>query len=128
MGNWVNPRSRPHVDRFVYDTNAAFASADIGIDTIADFLIGTDKIVLDKTTFTALTSIAGNGFSVASEFASVTTDAAAATSTALVVYNSTNGSLFYNQNGSAAGLGSGAKLAMLTGNPLLNAASFTIQT
>ena len=114
-------------DRFLFDSNTVFSSA-IGIDTIADFVTGTDKIVLDKTTFTALTSVAGAGFSLASEFARVTTDTAAATSSARIVYNSTNGNLFYNQNGSTAGLGTGAQFATLTTNPIIAASDFVIQT
>ena len=114
-------------DRFLFDSNRAFALADLGVDQITDFLSGTDKIVLDKTTFTALTSAAANGFSVASEFASVTTDTAVVTSAARIVYNRSNGKLFYNQNGSAAGLGTGAQFATLTGNPVLNASDFVIQ-
>jgi hypothetical protein len=35
--------------------------------------------VLDQTTFTALASVAGNGFNLANEFAVVDSDAAAAT-------------------------------------------------
>lgn len=44
-------------DRFIYKSNAAFTSNAIGIDRITDSVSdsGTDKIVLDKTTFTALT-------------------------------------------------------------------------
>jgi RHS repeat-associated protein len=114
------------IDRFVFDINAAF-STTIGVDAIADFTIGTDKIVLDKTTFTALTSAAGNGFTVSNEFARVTTDDAVATNAARIVYNSSNGKLFYNQNSTAAGLGTGSQFATLTSNPLLTALDFVIQ-
>ncbi|WRH68660.1 MAG: hypothetical protein RSE13_11160 [Planktothrix sp. GU0601_MAG3] len=98
------------------------------MDTITDFDISqTDQIVLDKTTFTSISSIAGTGFSVASEFATVTTDALAAISDATIVYNSTTGGLFYNQNGTAAGLGTGAKFLTLTNKPVLTATQFVIQ-
>jgi Ca2+-binding RTX toxin-like protein len=114
-------------DRFLYDTNAIFAAAAIGVDQLTDFTLNTDKIILDKTTFTALRSIAGSGFSTASDFASVTTDAAAATSSAFIAYNRVNGKLFYNQNGTTAGLGTGGQFVTLTGLPNLTASDFLIQ-
>ncbi|MGL6339500.1 MAG: calcium-binding protein, partial [Waterburya sp.] len=114
-------------DKFLYDTNAIFASSAVGTDRIADFVIGTDKIVLDQTTFTDLTSTIGNGFSVTSEFAVVGSDAAASTTEALIVYSSATDHLFYNQNGSAAGLGSGANFATLSGIDNLSADDFVLQ-
>ena len=116
------------VDKFIYNTNAAFTTTALGVDSITDFTIAQgDLIVLDKTTFTSISSIAGTGFSVASEFAKVTTDALAATSAADIVYNSTTGGLFYNQNGTAAGFGTGAKFLTLTTKPVLTATQFVIQ-
>jgi hypothetical protein len=55
---------------------------------------------------------------VAAEFATVTSDAAAATSSAYIVFNSTYGRLFYNENGSADGFGTGGQFATLTGATL----------
>ena len=116
-------------DSFIYNTSAAFATSAVGVDTITDFTIGQgDKIVLDKTTFTSISSIAGTGFSVASEFAKVTTDALAATSAADIVYNTATGGLFYNQNGIAAGFGNGGQFLTLTNKPVLTASQFLIQT
>lgn len=86
---------------------------------------GSDKLALDKTTFTALTSIAASGFSV--EFAVVDSDAAAATTGAAIAYSSATGTLFYNSDGTADGLGSGGQFATLTGIPGLRAADFQIQ-
>ena len=115
-------------DKFIYNTNAAFTTTAVGVDTITDFNISqTDQIVLDKTTFTSISSAAGTGFSVASEFAKVTSDALAATSAADIVYNTTTGGLFYNQNGTAAGLGTGAQFLTLTNKPALTATQFVIQ-
>jgi len=111
----------------VFNSNAAFSSADLGIDTIEDFSILGDKLVLDKTTFSKLTSTTGTGFSKASEFATVSSDAAGAIISAFIVYNSTNGKLFYNQNGSSGGFGSGAQFAVLSGNPVLVASDFVMQ-
>jgi len=115
------------VDSFLFNSNAVFSAADLGIDTIEDFSILGDKLVLDKTTFSKLTSASGTGFSKGSEFATVTSDGAAATSGAFVVYNSANGKLFYNQNGSSSGFGSGAQFAALSGNPVLVASDFVMQ-
>ncbi|WP_442936636.1 calcium-binding protein, partial [Nostoc sp.] len=112
-------------DSFVYDTNAAFTSAAVGIDTIADFnRSGGDKIVLDKTTFGAITSVVGTGFSNASDFQITSLGAV---SNAVIVYDPLTGHLLYNQNGSAAGFGSGGQFAQLTGAPTLTASDFIIQ-
>jgi Ca2+-binding RTX toxin-like protein len=102
-------------DWFTYDTNAIFTASSIGSDIIQDFTRGSDKMVIDKTTFTAIKSNAGIGFSVANDFAVVSSDSVASTSQALIVFNSVNGRLFYNQNGIADGLGSGSLFATLSG-------------
>ncbi|MEH2024670.1 beta strand repeat-containing protein, partial [Nostoc sp.] len=106
-------------DKFLYNTNAEFSSAAVGIYAITDFKSSEgDKIVLDKTTFGAITSAAGTGFSNANDF-QITSNAG--TSTATIVYDSVSGQLFYNQNGSA-GL-----FATLTGAPTLTASDFLLQ-
>ncbi|WP_392476642.1 beta strand repeat-containing protein [Nostoc sp. C110] len=108
-------------DLFVYNSNADF----VGVDVIADFQSSKgDKIVLDKTTFSTITSAAGTGFSNITDF-QITSSAA--TSTAKIVYDPLNGELFYNQNGSAAGFGSGGLFATLTGSPTLTASDFVLQ-
>ena len=115
-------------DKFIYNTNAAFTTSAVGVDTITDFTIGQgDKIVLDKTTFPKITSVAGTGFSINSEFAKVNSDALAAKSAADIVYNTATGGLFYNQNGTAAGLGTGGKFLTLTNKPVLTENQFLIQ-
>lgn len=117
-------------DHFVFDTMTAFATPEIGVDTIVDFSISEgDKIVLDKTTFRALTSIARKtpGFSNSHEFAVVNDDIAASISQAAIIYNSSNGGLFYNPNANEPGLGGGELFAKLTGFPLLAATDFIIQ-
>ncbi len=113
-------------DRFLYNTNAAFNAGALGVDRIADFRIGVDKIVLDKTTFRNLTSAAGGGLNAASDFARVANDFQAASSNGRIVY-SESGNLFYNQNGSAAGFGSGALFATLTGDPAIGRGDFIVQ-
>lgn len=115
-------------DRFVFDSGTIFMTAAFGIDTIMDFVTGeADRIVLDKTSFTALTSAAGNGVSVPAEFSSVASSTLAATSAALIVYDTSTAGLYYNQNGAAAGFGSGGQFATLLGKSFLSAGDFIIQ-
>ncbi|MEH2317886.1 calcium-binding protein, partial [Nostoc sp.] len=112
-------------DRFLYNTDAAFDLTAVGVDTIRDFnCCQGDKIVLDKTTFSAITSGAGTGFSNKSDF-EVTNSPE--TSTAKIVYDSVSGQLFYNENGDGAGFGSGGLFATLTGAPTLTASDFVLQ-
>ncbi|MEH2246141.1 hypothetical protein [Nostoc sp.] len=112
-------------DSFFYNTDAAFALTAVGVDAIADFNRSQgDKIILDKTTFNAITSAPGTGFSKKSDF-QITSSGAA--STAKIIYDAFSGQLFYNQNGSAAGFGSGGLFATLTGAPILSASDFVVQ-
>jgi Ca2+-binding RTX toxin-like protein len=112
-------------DAFGFNSNAAFSSDGVGMDTIADFNRSQgDKILLSKTTFNAITSIVGTGFSKASDFESTSLGAA---SNAMIVYDSMTGQLLYNQNGSAAGFGTGGQFAQLTGAPTLTSSDFIIQ-
>ncbi|AUB43742.1 Ca2+-binding protein, RTX toxin-related (plasmid) [Nostoc flagelliforme CCNUN1] len=112
-------------DRFLYNTDAAFARSAIGEVAITDFQhYQGDKIVLDKTTFSAITSAAGTGFNNLSDF-EVTKKAG--TSTAIIVYNPVSGQLLYNPQGNAAGFGSGGLFATLTGAPTLTASDFVLQ-
>jgi Tol biopolymer transport system component len=114
------------IDRIEYRSTSAFVASDFGLDTISGFVVNQDKIVLSKTTFTALTSAVGNGFSQASDFAVVANNNLVAASSAFIVYSRGTGRLFYNQNGNAAGLGTGAIFAALTGNPALTANDFVL--
>jgi Ca2+-binding RTX toxin-like protein len=115
-------------DRFVYSTSGTvFNPVSFGVDVISDFETGTDKIVLDKTTFNSISSPVGTGLSVCGEFATVTSDVDAAASTADIVYNSVNGNLFYNPNGSDPGFGTGDLLLRLTNAPTFVATDFMIE-
>ena len=110
------------IDRFIFNINGTFDSDAIGIDTIEDFDLERDFIVLNRSTFAALESDAGEGFSVETEFAVVDSEDAIETSEAFIVYNSDDGGLYYNPNGADAGLGdNGAQFAILTGTPDLQA-------
>jgi Ca2+-binding RTX toxin-like protein len=99
----------------------------LAIDTITDFTLSADKITLSKATFnltSTVTTGANFGFSLASEFASVSTNEDL--SSAVIVYNSSTGSLFYNPNGSDPGFSTGGQFAVFTGNPDLTEVDFTI--
>ncbi|MFM7641346.1 MAG: hypothetical protein ACKO45_07325 [Cyanobium sp.] len=120
-------------DRFLFASVASFDSGQLGIDTIVDFNPAEDRLRLARNTFTALA--AGPSLSTTA-FAVVSSDGAAATSTASIVYNSTNGSLFYNPNGSASGFATppsgGGLFARLWGSgsggpfPALNSGVFEV--
>lgn len=110
---------------FVFNGNAAF-SADMGVDLLSDFTSQKDKIVIHKDTFTALVNPL-NGLLPLDSFAVVSSDEIAGTSSGLIVYNSTTGGLFYNQNGVEAGFGTGGQFATLLGNPVLTAGDFLVQ-
>jgi Ca2+-binding RTX toxin-like protein len=117
-------------DRFVYDTGSTFTTTAVGVDKIRGFRRGSDKIVLDQTTFTALTSAAGGGLS-GSDFATInaSTNGAliAGGSSARIVFNSFNGDLFYNPDGATAGLGTGGLFAHLSGLTSLSRSDFLVQ-
>jgi serralysin len=69
----------------------------LGRDTISDFVVGTDKIVLSKATFAALTSAVGGAI------VTVTNDTLAGGQSAAIVYSTSSGNLFYNSDGVASG-------------------------
>lgn len=112
-------------DRFIFQTNRRFQSSDLGVDAIADFNGDVDKIVLDRTTFRNLDIIDGNRLA-ASDFAVVNSNNAAALSNASIVYNQSNGSLFYNSDGSDPGFGIGDSFATLQGQPSIDSTDFII--
>lgn len=109
-------------DQFFYNTNAPFTTASVGVDVINDFSSGIDKIVLDTTTFASI-----SGLSIADGEFRVISSGNGATNAADIIYNSTNGNLYYNPNGSAAGFGSGGQFITLGGSPVLSAGDFIIQ-
>ncbi|GGA42831.1 DUF4347 domain-containing protein [Okeania sp. KiyG1] len=115
------------IDRFIFNTNQEFTPEDVGVDTITDFVPEKDIILLDKSTFTEITSNSGVGFSVNIEFAIVTSDADAEISAGVIVYNSNNGKLFYNANGTEAEFGSGGEFANLTNTPSISEDDFLLR-
>ncbi|MDJ0515572.1 MAG: spondin domain-containing protein [Trichodesmium sp. MO_231.B1] len=117
------------IDFFIFNTNDTFDTDDVGVDTIKDFNQGQDFILLDKTTFAAITSDPSSrtepGFSVSGEFDLVATDAAAATSDAFIVHSIESGNLYYNPDGATAGFGNGGQFANVL--PVLTADDFIIR-
>ena len=89
-------------DRFVFSSGAPFYSADLGVDRITDFNPN-DKIVLDRSTFVGLYSPL--------QIKIVANDAAAATSSGLITYSLGTGNLFFNQNLTLPGFGTGSQFA-----------------
>ena len=119
-------------DQFVFSSGSAFTTAAFGNDTITDFsTLQGDKLVLSKSSFTALTSAAGGAISsggTTGDFATFSgTNASAAGFTARIVYNQATGDLIYNQNGAAAGFGTGGTFANLTGRPTLAATDLLVR-
>jgi Ca2+-binding RTX toxin-like protein len=111
-------------DSFVFDSGRTFATADFGIDRIVDFAKGTDKVVLDKTSFGAISS---------TQIGVVRRDGLANTSSKQIVYSRGTGKLFFNPNGSASGFGKGGAFAIVdsdnnssTAAPVLAASDFQI--
>ncbi|MDX2212445.1 MAG: choice-of-anchor Q domain-containing protein [Oculatellaceae cyanobacterium bins.114] len=104
-------------DAFVFTSGRGFNRADFGIDTITDFVRGTDKIQLNSNTF--ITFIASD-----SRLTFVDNDAAASTTSAGIVYSRATGNLFFNQNGGSAGFGAGGQFATVQGAPALTSTDF----
>ncbi|MEH2287649.1 hypothetical protein [Nostoc sp.] len=118
-------------DKFAFATGSKFDIRELGVDIINDFNPEQDNIQLSKSTFTALSNSVFPTELDSADFATVTNDTLAASSSAVIVYNSANGSLFYNPNGSAndfAEINSGGKFAQLGVNsfPTLTTASFEV--
>lgn len=115
-------------DQFIFNSNTTFNEADFGLDTIFDFATGSDKILLDTTSFAQLS---GSSTSLLSfEILDVTDpeeQIVVPRSESLIVYNKATGRLFYNENGATSGLGSGSLFAVLGDNPDLTAGDFIVR-
>jgi cysteinyl-tRNA synthetase, unknown class len=99
-------------DIFVYEN---FDPRTLGRDTITDFEAGVDKIELRANIFTEL---AGKNWS----FAVVDSNQAARSSSAQIIYNKTNGNLFYNDAGDTPAV----NFASLSSKPVLAATDFQV--
>jgi hypothetical protein len=98
---------------------------NLGVDEITDFVPGQDMILLDLTTFTAITTDAGA--SLGDEFAVVDGEGLVAGSDAIIVYDSANSALYYNPNGSEDALGDGGLFATFSNGAALTVDDFLIR-
>lgn len=80
----------------------------------------TTTILNDDVAGVSITQSGGNT-------AIVRSDAAAATSQGLIVYNSSNGKLFYNENKALSGFGQGSVFSVLRNAPTVATTDFVIQ-
>lgn len=112
-------------DRFFFG-DVPFAEA--GVDRITDFVVGNDKIILERKFRFGELETAGGSFTqpnllLATDFSVINVAAAAeqiaaATSSNEIVYNRVTGNLFFNANNNAAGFGTGGGLfATIAGSP-----------
>lgn len=99
----------------------SIAFSEFGTDAIADFIVGEDTIALSQSTFTALTATGA-----LTSFATVADATAAGASAELIAYDSNSGALYYNPDGTAAGLGTGGQFASLAPGLSLSTSNFTV--
>jgi len=87
------------------------------VDTLADFVSGTDKVLLDDAVFTGLSlgALSANAF---------VTGTQAGDADDRIVYDSATGQLFFDADGNGAG--AQVLFATLDGHPPLNAGDFTV--
>jgi Ca2+-binding RTX toxin-like protein len=116
------------IDTFNYNgllAGATTATALFGVDMLSDFTTAQDKLALSKATFSAITSAVGAA--MGANFIAVDDDALVGGQAAAIVYSMSTGSLFYNQNGAVAGLGTnGGEFATFLGAPTLASSDFTV--
>ncbi|MDB5563185.1 MAG: heme peroxidase, partial [Hyphomicrobiales bacterium] len=109
------------VDYFVFDTALGTGSTQSGVDTI-DFVHGQDFIYLDNAIFT---SLGASGGLQASFFVSNMTGSAGDTDD-YVIYNSLNGWLTYDSNGSVLSGGINNHFATLQTGLALSSSDFLV--
>jgi Ca2+-binding RTX toxin-like protein len=105
-------------DAFVFDTTPVNVT---NTDIVADFTPGEDQIWLDAAIYAAL---GGPGGLAASALHIVTTGFAAADAADRIIYNSTNGALWYDADGNGAG--AAVYFAQLSAGLALTAADFIV--
>jgi Ca2+-binding RTX toxin-like protein len=105
-------------DKFLFDTAL---NASTNLDTIKDFVKGTDKIVLDDDIFTAF---AGKTAITSSQF-TVVSSTGALSGNGLLTYCTANDTLYYDSNGSGTGDVAFAKIE-LTGTASPTFTDFTV--
>jgi Ca2+-binding RTX toxin-like protein len=112
-------------DKFGFIDSKAFIEANLGIDSIQDFGNGDDQILLDTRVFQGLSGTANTPLN-SHKFVVVTNDAAATGRSALIIYSSSTGKLFYNENGSETGFGEGGQFASVQEQLNLVAQDFVV--
>jgi len=118
-------------DKFIFNSNTTFNSADFGVDRIIDFATGSDKILLDATSFeqlTGLTTLDSTTFELI-DLPDPEEQDAAQGSSAFIVYNKETGNLFYNENGAESGFGTAGtgRFAVVEGNLDFAGSDFTVR-
>ncbi len=105
---------------------SAGIAAQLGVDSITDFVKGQDKLFLSNTTFSLLPGLGGS--IKASDLATVANDTLVDVSTAKIVYSAGSGNLYFNNNGSSTGFGTnGGQFAILATKPtVLNVSDISI--
>ncbi|MEN9761879.1 MAG: hypothetical protein RI906_1705, partial [Pseudomonadota bacterium] len=93
----------------------------VGVDSVTDFNAGEDAIRLSKT---AMAALGAAGALTAAEFVSGAGLTAGQDASDRIVYNTTDGSLYYDADGS--GLGAAVQLASFTNIPILTVTNFTV--
>lgn len=104
-------------DQFVL--NAGLTAPNV--DTITDFKHDADVIALDDAVFKAI----GPSLS-AGEFYAIAGASAAHDANDRIIYNTSNGRLYYDADGNKAGGVAAVHFATLTGKPLIDAGDFAI--
>jgi VCBS repeat-containing protein len=101
-------------DRFIFDT----LTTSVDRDTVKDFTVGEDLFILSRSVFDAFASTP-LGTLPSSSFIN---GAAANTTAQRIIYNGSNGGLYYDADGSGAG--AMVQIAYLGNKPVLTASSF----
>lgn len=104
-------------DKFIFDETPVSSS----LDTIADFTVGEDKILLDHTVFTRLVvgALPGAEYKEGGSVDSKTTGDGQS-----ILYDPDSGNLYYDSNGATAG--GMIKIATLAHAPDISSASITV--
>lgn len=107
-------------NQYLFDLPLSVAN----IDTLTDFYVPwDDKILLDKSIFQGLETVAGNhllaeDYSIIEVYEPLLEELVAADSSSEIVYNNVSGNLFYNANSAYPGFGAGGgQFAKLTYAP-----------
>jgi Ca2+-binding RTX toxin-like protein len=106
-------------DTFVF----ASAPGSGNVDLVTDFLSATDKLSFDNSVFTAIGG-AGNFSAGDARFAAGAGFTSGRDSSDRIVYNTTNGNLYYDADGSSAG--ASQLVATLQGTPTLVATDINV--